>query len=465
MGSQHSTARSLAQRNGQPAPIRPRPLSRLFRPRASTPNDVADNDDDAQSLRAGQATPPVAATAQEEEAVSPPTDASAPPRQDNMGRRPDIVPGHGLVRAHDSHDQQAQTRPPTSAQAAEEGSSAADRARCQAVAAASSSVGETAAPTGTQSPAPGSPIPLALADALGPVSAAGTTADDLDVVNWPQTPATTTSPASAPTSVPAELPALELPERDQQRPVLAPPTLTSRSASAFNTAPSTPTTTTTTRIPRTLPLGTTMIVQGLVQTIEVPRPPPPRTPTTTVSSDNHVIPSEPVRQTRPSSEHAKPSNPAIAGGDAPLESPTSGGSPSGSATPPTSISAPSSSGPTPTTTPPDTLPSIVSASSNVTPPAPSPPQPTSSPAPLPQPASRTSSPPPSSTDVLGLLLSIAAQATAEALVPWSVPPRSRNLNTSTSSSGTGGRDGIANGLAAAFSALAAGGVGTRGAAE
>ncbi|KAG8740206.1 hypothetical protein FRC10_004607 [Ceratobasidium sp. 414] len=217
-----------------------------------------------------------------------------------------------------------------------------------------------------------------------------------------------------------------------------------------------------------------MIVQGLVQTIEVSRPPPflPSTPVSPTEPSDNVIPSEPIRQSR-ASEHAKPSSPTIAGGDAPepVSTPATGLSTPSTSTAPSSSTT---SNPTPTTTPPDTPPSISSAPSN-------PMSPTSSPTPIranPSSQSPTTGPtsPPSSIDVLGLLLryrflsaflsssltlpfSIAAQATAEALVPWSVPPRSRNLSSSPPS-GTG-RDGIANGLAAAFSALAAGGAGAR----
>ncbi|KAG8683686.1 hypothetical protein FRC08_014138, partial [Ceratobasidium sp. 394] len=191
-----------------------------------------------------------------------------------------------------------------------------------------------------------------------------------------------------------------------------------------------------------------MIVQGLVQTIEVSRPPPPFPTTPPAEVSDHVMPSEPIRQSQDSA-HAKPSNPTIAGGDAPAPA-------TGLSTPstPSSSTSSASSSASPTTTPPDTPPSIASAPSN-------PISPASSPSPIraSQSSTGSSTPPPSSIDVLGLLLSIAAQATAEALVPWSVPPRSRNLSPSPPS-GTG-RDGIANGLAAAFSALAAGGAGAR----
>ncbi|KAG8771424.1 hypothetical protein FRC12_003622 [Ceratobasidium sp. 428] len=465
MGSQHSTP---ARRTGQGTPIRARPLSRLFRARGSGPDDVVDHDDDAQSVRgpASPTDPAATATQETQEALAPAPHACPPPGQDHMGGRQSLVRDHGLVRAHDPHDQQAPAQPQAEAQAAQEGAPTTDRARCQVVAAASPPAREAAAPAATESPAPSAPVPILpvpLASPLDPVSAGHGTTDGLDAL-WSQTPASATASTAPAPSVAAELPPLELPELDQQRPVLVPPTLSSRSASTFNTAPSTPTTTPspTARIPRTLPLGTTMIVQGLVQTIEVPRPAPPpfsspsrTTPASPTETSDNVMPSEPIRQSRPS-EHAKPSNPPIAGGDAPE---TRVSTPEASTASSSSSASPNT---TPTMTPPDTPPTDVSsAPSNTALPASSSTPDQARPSIQPQStATRTASPPPSSTDVLGLLLSIAAQATAESLVPWSVPPRSRNLNASPTS-GSGGQNGIATGLAAAFSALAAGGAGTR----
>ncbi|CAE6474436.1 unnamed protein product [Rhizoctonia solani] len=174
------------------------------------------------------------------------------------------------------------------------------------------------------------------------------------------------SPAHSPTLSPSALPALP-----PQQP------LTPSSSS---------------NIPR---IGTTMIVQGLVQTIEVTRI-PPTAPTT-------EDPNPPIENALDKQNEKDTGTPALGSTSAPISN--------------TSASDANT---------PDTLLPTNDTLGNTTP--------------------RTS---PSSTDVLGLLLSIAAQATAEALVPWSVPPRSRAAP----------REGIASGLAAAFSALAGAGTG------
>ncbi|EUC55330.1 transmembrane protein, putative, partial [Rhizoctonia solani AG-3 Rhs1AP] len=160
-----------------------------------------------------------------------------------------------------------------------------------------------------------------------------------------------------------------------------------------------PTLTPLSSIPRPLPLGTTMIVQGLVQTIEVSR----------IPARTHEEPRG--EETRPLLDKGKAKEEA------------------------NDDSGPLASGSTNTSVSPNTPDTLSNNDLNDTHTSES------------NTASRTSSP--SSTDVLGLLLSIAAQATAEALVPWSVPPRSR----------TAPREGIASGLAAAFSALAGAGAG------
>ncbi|KAG9076235.1 hypothetical protein FS749_012013, partial [Ceratobasidium sp. UAMH 11750] len=360
MGSQHSTARSPSRRNSQGPPVRP--LSRIFRPRDSA-HHVAD-DDDAQPGRG-----PAPAPTQAQETLAPATPSRPRTSTGHMGRGPHLVPRHGLVRAHDPQHREAPPRPQACPQTAQEGAPAADRARCQAVAATSPPAREATAPA-ARSASPGAsvfPLPLAVAD---PVPAPTSAADGLDALR-PQAPATATPAASAP-AVAAELPAVELPQLDQQRPVLAPPTLSSRS-STFTTAPSTPTpvpasptTPTSARIPRTVALGTTMIVQGLVQTIEVSRPPPPFPTTPPAEASDNVMSSEPIRQSQDSA-HAKPSNPTIAGGDAPAPA-------TGLSTPstPSSSTSSASSSASPTTTPPDTPPSIASAPSNPISPASSP---------------------------------------------------------------------------------------------
>ncbi|QRV92604.1 Zinc finger RING-type protein [Ceratobasidium sp. AG-Ba] len=459
MGSQQSTP---TRRN----PIRSRTLSRILR-------QNVDNDHHAQSVRRASAPAPAPSPAQgqaqgEEDAAPPAPRSRSPPRQGHLGGDAHLVRRHSLDRPHQSLDQQAPATPQTRTQASQEGATAPDRARCEALATASSSTRETAATAAARSGDAGGPALLpeqvTLTRTVDP-GARASPEPNSGATRTEETSATSTSSAPTAASIPPQLPAPQLSQLNEQHPVLSSPSL---ATSAFATAPSTPppvspssptAATSNSTIPRTLPLGTTMIVQGLVQTIEVPRS--SSSTRTSVAptdpTDNVIAPEvEPIRPGRPP-EDAKPS---IESGDPPTSPSTLATPPMSESPTPSTSSTPSpgrtpSPEHTPSTTPPDTPPLSSSASSNT----PLPSSSTPIPAPTVRPATTSgSSSPPSSTDVLGLLLSIAAQATAEALVPWSVPPRSRNLGPSPPSSGTSeNRNGIANGLAAAFSALAAGG--------
>ncbi|CAE6469258.1 unnamed protein product [Rhizoctonia solani] len=204
-------------------------------------------------------------------------------------------------------------------------------------------------------------------------------------------------------------------------------------------------------VPRALPLGTSMIVQGLVQTIEVSRIPARNTTTTTATTTTNEE-SASVEEARPLLDKGKEKE-AGETNDKEISGPlASGSSPRGTPTAISNTPTPDSNNSdslshddllddTPTS-PSSTMTSIETPSHDT-------PNTTPESTPATTPRTTNSRPSPSSTEVLGLLLSIAAQATAEALVPWSVPPRSR----------TTPREGIASGLAAAFSALAGSGTG------
>ncbi|KAF8606723.1 hypothetical protein BDV93DRAFT_325293 [Ceratobasidium sp. AG-I] len=303
-------------------------------------------------------------------------------------------------------------------------------------------------------------------------------------------PSTTAAPSDAEsTPVVAESPEVEHTEQPESRP--QPPL----SGSGTGTG----------RVPRALPLGTTMIVQGLVQTIEVPRAARSgmsrsesgsgtgagRTGTSSAGVAGGVAEQVPAgsAETGAGAEPlATESTEPKADSNAPEALDTGVSTPGAGASTPDApstevsvqetevsttktekpaapASAPIPTVPTPTAPTLTSVPEVPTASTSSTPAsptqtaipsAPSAPRPTTTPSATPP--STSASTPPSSTDVLGLLLSIAAQATAEALVPWSVPPRSRNLTQSPPTAGGGeGRERIANGLAAAFSALASGG--------
>ncbi|KAG8704458.1 hypothetical protein FRC11_009866, partial [Ceratobasidium sp. 423] len=226
------------------------------------------------------------------------------------------------------------------------------------------------------------------------------------------------------------------PTRDSVAPTITP---TLSSSALPSVSPQQPLAPSSSTIPRPLTLGTTMIVQGLVQTIEVSRIPARTTPATTNEEPNSAV------EERPLLDKGKEKEEAGEASDKELAEPlASGSSPRGTSTviPNTPASDSNTSDTLSSDALSDTTPSTLSNTDTL-----ATLDDTSNTTPATTPRSRSSSP--SSTDVLGLLLSIAAQATAEALVPWSVPPRSR----------TTPREGIASGLAAAFSALANAGAG------
>ncbi|CAE7078486.1 unnamed protein product [Rhizoctonia solani] len=254
-------------------------------------------------------------------------------------------------------------------------------------------------------------------------------------------PSTTTSPSiSSPTSpVPpvttveslqSALASSHAATPDSVAPTVA-PTLSSSALPSL--APQQPLPSSSSSIPRPLPLGTTMIVQGLVQTIEVSRIQPRN-----VAPATHEEPNEETRPLLDKEASETNDMEPLASGSSPRRTSSPILNTSDSNTPDDDTSSDNSPVDSPTT-------SIDTSNT-------------------PNLNTRTRTPSPSSTDVLGLLLrfvcflsslrysfprSIAAQATAEALVPWSVPPRSRATP----------REGIASGLAAAFSALSGAGTG------
>ncbi|CAE6503926.1 unnamed protein product [Rhizoctonia solani] len=196
----------------------------------------------------------------------------------------------------------------------------------------------------------------------------------------------TTPDSIAPTIAPALSPALSSSTL---------PTLTSQQ-------PLTPSSSTS--IPRPLPLGTTMIVQGLVQTIEVSRIPARNSN----APATHEEPNS-AEETRPLLDKGKGKEEAGENKNVEVSGPlASGSSPRATSTPILNTSASDSNTPdTLTDTP--ASPTMTSIDAPTTP-NDIPNETTTSP-------TTSRAPSPSSTDVLGLLLSIAAQATAEALVP------------------------------------------------
>ncbi|CAE6533616.1 unnamed protein product [Rhizoctonia solani] len=391
--------------------------------------------------------------------------------------------GHRLVRAHHPQPEQAPSTTETSQAAASNRASKEDRMGSTAVAQSPKTASDSAAATGKTSSTPGeeeqasstlaqvqaSPTSATPASStcsaqsleqLGecildsaPTSTASTSTSSTPITTTTQSleqpgervldPTSTTSPASTtPASPVAPVTTVEslqsaLASSHTTTPDSVAPTLSSSALPSVS--PQQPLSPSSSTIPRPLPLGTTMIVQGLVQTIEVSRIPARTTPATTNEPDSAV-------EERPLLDKGKGKE-AGETNDKEISEPLASGSSSRDLSTPisnTSDSNPSDTLPNDALS--DTTPSPLSnttdtlATPNDTPnttPATTPPRT----------PSRSSSP--SSTDVLGLLLSIAAQATAEALVPWSVPPRSRATP----------REGIASGLAAAFSALAGAGAG------
>ncbi|CAE6471353.1 unnamed protein product [Rhizoctonia solani] len=328
------------------------------------------------------------------EAPTPGADTCAAPGDNHLDDNPHLAQGHRVVRAHHPQPQQAPATTETGQATTGHRSPTEDRVGGTAMAQSPETTPDTAAAT---SKYPEAPPAMAQSQASSPTHCSAQSLEQpqecLFATRSASPPATT--PVTPVESLQSALASSQTPTPDSA-PTLASsalPTLTQPLSS----------------IPRPLPLGTTMIVQGLVQTIEVSRIP---------------------ARTTPNEESNPETRPLLDKGKAKEEATESGPLASGSSPRSTPVSNTSASDP-------DTL---SNDGLSTTPNTPSESNTTSR-------TSRTSSP--SSTDVLGLLLSIAAQATAEALVPWSVPPRSR----------TAPREGIAGGLAAAFSALAGAGAG------
>ncbi|KAH7336790.1 hypothetical protein B0J17DRAFT_443801 [Rhizoctonia solani] len=154
-------------------------------------------------------------------------------------------------------------------------------------------------------------------------------------------------------------------------------------------------------VPRALPLGTSMIVQGLVQTIEVSRIPARTTTTTTNEEPASTVQDRPLLDKGKEKEaDDKEISSPLASGSSPRGTPTAI---SNNATPDSNTSDSSSnddlSDDTPTSSPSTTMTSIDTPTVNDTPNT----TPETTPATTPPPTttSRTS---PSSTEVLGLLL-------------------------------------------------------------
>ncbi|CAE6440595.1 unnamed protein product [Rhizoctonia solani] len=402
-------------------------------------------------------------TQEELETTTPDPNGCVSPGHPHMGHDPHLIQGHSLVRAHDPQPEQAPPSTETGQTTGCNRPTTPDRVGSpsvedltKAAAAPKGEASQGAGTTGQTEPAEAAMAQVSTPSACPgrcpttPESARGSAQSLQQHREHVLDSAGASSPGPDPSSTPvapiAHMESLQsaLANANANSASHSDPATRNLSSSALpsvaqSSGPS---------ISRPLSLGTTMIVQGLVQTIEVTRAPARNTPPVTTNDGQPVV----EETTSLEKDKGKRRELGETNGEdisAPL---ASGSSPPGTST---SISNTSAQN-TPDTLSNNNTPATSSITtdtndtpaSNDTPSTPSQLGPTAT---SPVTSSRPSSSP-SSTDVLGLLLSIAAQATAEALVPWSVPPRSR----------TAPREGIAGGLAAAFNALTSTGAGAAG---
>ncbi|CAE6440282.1 unnamed protein product [Rhizoctonia solani] len=390
---------------------------------------------------------------EELETPTPNPNGCLSPGDPHMGDDPHLIQGHSLVRAHDSQPEQAPPSTETSQTTGSNRPATPDRVGGSPVEeftkATPGAKGETGQGTGVTREVESTETTMAqvpTSSACPSTSPAASNRDSTQSLEQHRERLLDTSPSSSFGTNPSTAPIAPVAQMESLQSALANANATSHSDSATPSLsssalpsvsqPPSPS------VPRPISLGTTMIVQGLVQTIEVTRIPARNTTSPATTNDESPV----VEETAPllSKDKGKRKE-EVETNDEDISGPlASASSPPGTSTSISNASASNTpdsllSNNTLATSSSTTATNNTTDSSNNTPNTPSELSPTATP---PHTSSRPS-PSPSSTDVLGLLLSIAAQATAEALVPWSVPPRSRTTS----------REGIAGGLAAAFNAL------------
>ncbi|CAE6497421.1 unnamed protein product [Rhizoctonia solani] len=385
------------------------------------------------------------------ETTTPSSDRCLPPSDPHMGNGPHLIQGHSLVRAHDSQPEQAPPSAETSKTTGCDRQATTDRVGGSTVEefakATAGTKGETGQGTGITGQAEPAQTTMAQVPTSSTTSTATSTATSREptqsiqqhrerILDSPPTASFGPDSGPAPVAPVAQMESLQSALANANSitpsdPGSVAPALPSTTLPSVSHSPGP-------SVSRPLSLGTTMIVQGLVQTIEVTRVPARNATTPATTNDQSPV----VGETTPSFDKGKGKRKEE---DKDILGPPASGSSSPSTSTSTStapaLNTPdvSSNNITPATSPSTTTTDDTPTSSNDIPST----LPESNPTAAPPRTSSRPSASPSSTDVLGLLLSIAAQATAEALVPWSVPPRSRATP----------REGIAGGLAAAFNAL------------